>query len=174
MCGRSSHSRVARCVLAAVLALTLAAAQLTPTRAEGPGTDRLLISEMGALKGGVRGLPGAVAKKDFDAAQRHLKNINRNWPAVRSELERRGDSDAIASFESSLEPVATALETRDGESASAQATALRGALDSVSSALESPEFDGRRIVAALLLPLMLIAAIAASLPAIARKVKVRL
>lgn len=165
---------VARCVLAAVMGVMLAGVQLTPVRAEGPGTDRLLISEMQGLKAGINGLPGAVAKEDFDAAQPHLANIDRSWPAVRSELDRRGDADAIASFESYLESASMAVEAGDGEAASSQADALRGALSTVSSALDSPELDGGRVVRALLLPLMLIAVLTAVIPSVARKVKVQL
>ena len=70
--------------------------------------------------------------------------------------------------------VSTAVEAGDQEAASANAGQLTEALGAVNNSLESADFNGGRIVTALLLPLLLIAALTLALPAIIRKAGVKL
>ncbi len=167
----------ARVLFVTLLACTIAAIPLAPSaRADGPdaGTDRLLITEMAAIKASAGKLSSALKKADFKAANSQLAAIKANWPAVRSELERRDSTQIIAGFESAMSRVSTAVEAGDQKAAPANAGQLTEALGAVNKSLESADFDGGRVLAALLLPLLLIAALTLALPAITRKLGVKL
>ena len=167
----------ARVLFVTLLACAFAAIPLAPSaRADGPaaGTDRLLITEMAAIKASAGKLSSALEQADFETANGQLAAIKGNWAAVRSELERRDSTEIVAGFESAMSRVSTAVEAGDQEAASANAGQLTEALGAVNKSLESADFNGGRIVTALLLPLLLIAALTLALPAITRKAGVKL
>ena len=166
-----------RVLFVTLLACAFAAIPLAPSaRADSPGagTDRLLITEMAAIKASAGKLSSALKKADFKTANSQLAAIKGNWAAVRSELERRDSTEIVASFESAISRVSTAVEADDQKAASANAGQLTEALGAVNKSLESPSFDGSRILTALLLPLLLITALTLALPAITRKLGVKL
>lgn len=158
-----------------MLAFIISAAA-PPVDAAGPdaGTNRLLIADMESLKASVGKLSGALAKQDFETAGSQVSVVSSNWPAVREELARRGDSSAIGRFESALEAVQAAVESQDSDAAAASAADLSSALAGVNSALASVDVDGGRVIQALVLPLLLIAVIALVVPGVARRVGVKL
>ncbi len=175
MYGSPSGFGAVRASLAAVLLLALVVLPAVPVaHADGAGTDRLLIAEMEAVTTGTGKLAGAVAKPDFGTAAAQVSAVSRNWPAIRAELERRGEAALIAEFESALESVKTAVEGRDVEAATAAAGDLKASLNRVNATLGSVDTDGGRVVRALVIPLLLAAAVAGTLPALARRAGVRL
>ena len=113
----------------AIIAFALAPAVHAQPNDDGRAAPRLLIAEMEALTASVGKLSGAVAKADFETANGHLATINRNWPGIRADLKRRGESGIISDFESAMSGVGTAIEAADQETASAEAGRLQQALD---------------------------------------------
>ncbi len=163
----------------AILVASIAALAPTPAAHAQPGdgeraAPRLLITEMEALKAGAGKLSGAVRKSDFETAGSQLATINRNWPAVRAELQRRGESSIISDFESAIAGVGAAIEAADQDAASADAGRLQQALGSVNRALESADLDIGRLLGAVGLPLLIIVALTALLPTAGRRIGVKL
>ncbi|MDO8615100.1 MAG: hypothetical protein Q7T33_05125 [Dehalococcoidia bacterium] len=162
----------------ALLAAAITAFAPAPAVYAQPGDERaaprLLIAEMEALTAGAGKLSGAVRKADFETAQSQLATINRNWPAVRAELQRREKSDVINSFESALGGLSTAIEAGDEEAATVGTAQLQRALGAVNETLGSADLDAGRILGAVGLPLLIIAAITAVLPAAGRRIGVKL
>lgn len=157
-----------------ILLLTLPGA--STANADGPdtGTSRLLIAEMKAIRTNTGRLTGALAKPDFGTAASQASAISQNWPAVRDELERRDETVVASNFESAMSSLTAAVEAEDADAAAASALNLGSALNSVEAALGTVDVDGGRLINALLVPLLLIAAITVALPAIARKMEVKL
>ena len=172
--------QAARTVFVVAL-LAVATAALAPPPAvqaqsgdDGRAAPRLLIAEMEALTASAGKLSGAVSKADFETAKGQLATINGNWPAVRAELQDRGESGVINGFESALSGLSTAVETGDAEAAAAGAGQLQRALGTVNETLESADLDIGRLLGAVGLPLLIIAALTALLPTAMRRIGVKL
>ena len=160
--------------------LVLAITALAPVPAAHAQPDdgeraapRLLIAEMEALTASVGKLSGAVRKADFKTAKAQLTTINNNWPPVRAELQRRGESGVVGGFESAVSGLSTAIEPADQDAASADAGRLRQAFAAANEALGSADLDVGRLLRAVGLPLLTVAALTAVLPAAARRIGVK-
>jgi hypothetical protein len=129
---------------------------------------------MAAIKSATGRLSGSLGKSDFDAAAAQVGVLQNNWPAVRDELARRDEHGLIENFEAAVDGVGAAIEQEDADAAAAAAREIAGVMAEVNSALESVDVDAARVAGALVVPLLLIAAITALLPLLARRMEVRL
>ena len=171
-----SRAVTRRSLVAALLVVALAAAwPASPALADGPaaGTEQLLTVEMDALKARIARLPGVLGAGDMEAARGQLSTIDKNWPAVREELDRRGDAQTLAAFESAVGSVSRAVEAGDAAAAADAAAGLPGALTTVGDALGSARLDVARLLGALAIPLLLVAAITMVMPRITRTIGVK-
>jgi hypothetical protein len=170
------HRRVAFLALALLLTAAFAAMAATGTAgADGSdaGTSRLLLDEVEAIRANTASVSRALADDDAHSAHGEVGGISDNWPAVRSELEQRGDAATIAEFEDALADLDAAVGDGDAEAAATANARLGAALDEALDSMATVDVDGERVLTAFVIPLLLVAAISISIVAGSQKLGVK-
>jgi len=111
--------------------------------------DRLMTDEVKSVESSIVKITASATKGDLDGIKMALRMVERNWVAIRTELQRRGDNISISNFEAASQSIAKALETEGKTGAIREARRLSAAFTEVKKSLGKVEVDVPRFVVTL-------------------------
>ena len=150
------------CLLAGILLLGACTSANLPFVSGNP-SERLVNGEVISIDGAVgsaMGMGGGNAglralvtgeQPNWPRAVRSVATIERAWPRIRRELDRRaerqaGANQAAVAFEYNLTPLKAALENKNSEQAAMYASRLANAFAAVKGVLATPDVDAYRFL----------------------------